>query len=227
MMVWANKAAYTAALAINNTLTVTGGGVTTTGIGLGKADRAYTPGINVFTTDMYVKPGFQFRVNQALNIRGEHFRAELGWNILAKHKECVSLACAWTQAPAFADASYLSGTALNNNRTIFNDAQTSAYNVVDSLTRVSPVSTPTTLNTIAAALLADTNYSYFAIGEDQINLDSASSAAVLSQTPYATIGYAWESDYQPQFSIGGSYEFSPNNQSLNQWLVWGKFEIAF
>jgi len=238
MMVYANKAAYTAAVAAANVITPSP--LTTGQTGTGKAVRAYTPGINVFTTDMHVKPGFQFRVNQALNIRGEHFRAELGWNVLSKHKECVSLACPWEAAPAFADSSYIGGVGLNNNRTIYNDAQTSCFNAVDSLTRVSATmsgpaggtapaypSTAASLVTIAAVDLADTSYDQFAIGEEQINFDSASSSAVFSQTPYATIGYAWESDYQPQFSVGGSYEFSPSNRSLNQWLVWGKFEIAF
>lgn len=237
MMVYENKAAYTAAVAAANA--VTPSPITTGLTGTSKAVRAYTPGINVFTTNMYVKPGFQLRVNQALNIRGEHFRAELGWNILAKHKECVSLSCAWDKAPAFADSSYIGGTALNNNRTIYNDAQTSAYNVVDSLNRTIgtgtagfpvleayPFTSPTAV-TIASLALDDSKYDQFAIGEEQINLDSASSAPVLTQTPYATVGYAWECDYQPQFSIGGSYEFNPNNSAINQWLVWGKFEIAF
>ncbi|MCX5923398.1 MAG: hypothetical protein NTU89_02410 [Candidatus Dependentiae bacterium] len=240
MMVWANKDAYTTALAAANVLspaTIAAQAAAVADLPAGNAIRTYTPGINVFTTDMYVKPGFQLRVNQALNIRGEHFRAELGWNILAKHKECVSLSCDWGAAPAFADSSYLGGVGLNNNRTIYNDAQTSCYNVVDSLTRVAVAQvavatpaftlTPTALMPINNLLLADTNYERFAIGEEQINLDSASSAPVLTQTPYATVGYAWECDYQPQFSIGGSYEFNPNNSAINQWLVWGKFEIAF
>ncbi len=219
MMVWENEDAYTAALVLANTITAP------TGPGL--ADRQYTPGINVFTTDFYIKPQFQGRLNQAVYFQGEHFRAELGWNVFARQTDCVQLACEWTQAPAFADSSYVSGIALNNNRTIYNDAQTAAYNVVDNLSRVTPVTTPTSLVTIAGNNLVATNYDDFAISSDEIDYNSVATPGVITNTPYLVLGYAFESDYKPQLSIGGSYEFTTSNRALNQWLVWGKFEIAF
>jgi hypothetical protein len=222
MMVWENKAAYTAALvAAQATIT----SATASGI----AQRGYTPGINVFTTDMYVKPRLQGRVNQALYLRGENFRAELGWNTFAKHKECVSLACdEWADAPAFAEPSYIGGVGLNNARTIYNDYQTMSYNVVDNLGRIGYTATPGSLVTIGFNNLADTNYDDFAITAAQINFDSASSSAVLTQTPYASLGYLFNCGCMTsEFSIGGSYEFSSGNSALNQWLVWGKYEIAF
>ncbi|MBP6892213.1 hypothetical protein KBB68_01390 [Candidatus Babeliales bacterium] len=219
MMVWENEDAYTAALVLANTITAP------TGPGL--ADRQYTPGINVFTTDFYIKPQFQGRLNQAVYFQGEHFRAELGWNVFARQTDCVQLACEWTQAPAFADSSYISGIALNNNRTIYNDSQTTAYNVVDNLSRVTPVTTPTSLVTIAGNNLVATNYSDFAISSDEINYESVATPGTITNTPYLVLGYAFESDYKPQLSVGGSYEFTTSNRSLNQWLVWGKFEIAF
>ncbi|MCX5923947.1 MAG: hypothetical protein NTZ68_00780 [Candidatus Dependentiae bacterium] len=227
MMVWENKAAYTAAVAAANAITAIAPVPATGSLFAGVAQRGYTPGINSFTADMSVKPRLQGRVNQALYIRGEHARLELGWNTFAKHKECVALACPWDNAPAFAESSYIGGVGLNNARTIYNDAQTMSYNVVDNLNRVFPITTPTALVTIGNNTLADTNYDDFAITEAQINLDSASSSATLTQTPYAVLGYAWESDFMPQFSIGGSYEFSSGNSALNQWLVFGKFEMAF
>lgn len=219
MMVWENEEAYTAALVLANTITAP--------TGPGQAVRTYTPGINVFTTDFYIKPQFQGRLNQAVYFQGEHFRAELGWNVFARQTDCVQLACDWTAAPAFADSSYIAGTALNNNRTIYNDSQTTAYNVVDSLTRVSPVTTPTSLTTIAGNALAATNYADFEITQDQIEYDSVATPGVITNTPYLTLGYAFESDYKPQISIGSSYEFTTSNRALNQWLVWGKFELAF
>ena len=287
MMVWKNKAAYTAAVAAINgsfdpsyldvtasTIAFadaaagtadgfgynTGAGATIPGawqytdadgaatpLPTAVANRTYTPGINVFTTEMNVNPGLQLRLNQALNIRGEHFRAELGWNMLSKQQERTSLAGAWKDAPAFADSSYLAGIGLNNNRTIYNDAQTTCFNAVDNLQRgvqetvdatcanpgtvsaAVPDETysPSSLTTLAAAVLADDNYSKFAITEDQINFNSSSSPSVFSNTPYATLGWAWDNEYLPQVSVGGSYEFTAGNSSLNQWLVWSKFEIAF
>lgn len=219
MMVWENEAAYTAAVALANTITAP--------TGPGQAVRTYTPGINVFTTDFYIKPQFQGRLNQAVYFQGEHFRAELGWNVFARQTDCVELACDWTAAPAFADSSYVGGIALNNNRTIYNDSQTTAYNVIDNLSRVTPITTPTSLVTIAGNNLVATLYDSFAITSDEIDYHSVATPGVITNTPYLTLGYAFESDYKPQVSIGGSYEFTTSNRALNQWLVWGKFELAF
>ncbi|MBP7854345.1 hypothetical protein KAZ82_00230, partial [Candidatus Babeliales bacterium] len=216
MMVYADEAAYSAAVDALNTLAEDSSG---------QAIRNYTPGINVFTTDFYIKPQFQGRINQAVYFQAEHFRAELGWNTFMRQKDCVQLACDWTTAPAFADSSYLGGIALNNNRTIYNDSQTTAYNVVSCANRTN--STPNAYVTTENVLLAATNYDDFAIGEELIDFDSVATSAAVTNTPYLLLGYAFSGDYHPQFSIGGSYEFTTSNRALNQWLVWGKFEIAF
>ena len=228
MMVWANKAAYTAAVAAANTIT-TGVSVGASGLATqsrGAAQRAYTPGINVFTTDFYVKPQFQGRINQAVSFQGEKFRAELGWTAFARQKDCVELACEWNDAPAFADASYVGGVGLNNNRTIYNDAQTASANVVDNLMRTSTVA-PAGLVTLTTNTLSDTNYADFAISSDEINYDSVATPGAITHTPYLSLGYAFESDWKPVVAIGASYEFTSSNRALNQWLVWGKFEIGF
>lgn len=218
MMVWADKAAYTAAVAAANTIS----GAPASGV----AYRAYTPGINVFTTDFYIKPQFQARLNSAVFFQGEHFRAELGWNTFARQKDCVQLACGWDEAPAFADSSYVGGVGLNNGRTIYNDSQTTSFNAVTNLQRVAPLA-PTNLVTIAFNDLVDAQYEDFAISASEINLDSVATPGAITNTPYLALGYAWESDYKPALSIGGSYEIASGNSALNQWLVWGKFEIAF
>jgi len=242
MMVWKNKEAYTTALAAANTITTSGASATAPGVvGTGTAQRTYTPGINVFTTDMYVRPQFQCRLNKALVVSGEKFRAELGWNVSARQKECLELASAWDNAPAFADSSYVGGVGLNNNRKIYNDSQTTAYNTVSSLTRTvwdqqDPVPNPMpAVNTAAPVFLAtlgdntlqDSGYDNFTIKEAQIDLNSAGTPASVTNTPYLVLGYAFDCDCKPQFSVGGSYEFSAGNAALNQWLVWGKFEVAF
>lgn len=218
MMVWENKEAYTAALGVVDPATGTPG-----------ADRNYTPGINVFTANMKVTPGFQIRLNQAVYFKADNFSAELGWNIFGRAQECVKFACSWDAAPAFADSSYLGGVGLNNNRTIYNDAQTTVANAVASLNNTNTAGhvynlAHTVLNTTTNQNL----YDQFVITEDQINLTSASTPAAVIQTPYAVLGYAWGcGDYKPIFSIGAQYEFTGNNRALNQWMVWGKFEFAF
>jgi hypothetical protein len=218
MMVWENEDAYTAAVALANTMGASGPGV---------AVRTYTPGINVFTTDFYIKPQFQGRLNQAVYFQGEHFRAELGWNVFARQTDCVQLACEWTQAPAFADSSYVAGIGLNNNRTIYNDSQTTVHNAIDTLSRVFPATTATSMVTISNDSLVATAYDDFAISSDEISYESVATPGTITNTPYLVLGYAFESDYKPQVSVGGSYEFTTSNRALNQWLVWGKFEIAF
>lgn len=217
MMVWANKEAYTAALAVAGDDTAPG------------ADRNYTPGINVFTANMKVTPGFQIRLNQAVYFKAENFSAELGWNIFGRAQECVKFACAWDAAPAFADSSYLGGVALNNSRTIYNDAQTMAVNATASFDTTNEEGLVYNLANTALNTTANQNlYDQFVITEDQINLSSAATPAALIQTPYAVLGYAYGcGDYKPVFSIGAQYEFTGNNRALNQWMVWGKFEFAF
>lgn len=220
MMVWASKDDYSSAVTAANTITAATG----TTLAYGNAARGYTPGINVFTTDFYVKPQFQGRLNSAVVMCGERFKAELGWNVHARTRECVELACAWEAKPAFADSSYVGGVGLNNNRTIFNDSQTTVANAVADLNRVDGT---TGLVTLGTDLLSDKAYDDFAITDADINYDSVSTPGSISHTPYLTLGYAFDYDWAPVVAVGASYEFTANNRSLNQWMVWGKFECAF
>ncbi len=220
MMVWANEEAYDAAIASVNANNV--------------PNRTYTPGINVFTTDFYVKPQFQGRINQAVYFQAEHFRAELGWNIFARQTDCIQLACEWTAAPAFADSSYVGGVGLNNSRTIYNDAQTMCANVIDSnvtggvlLRSNSGGTAQVTAANASLGSASAASYDDFAITDAQINYQSMATPGVITNTPYLTLGYAFSGDLKPEFSIGGSYEFTTSNRALNQWLLWGKFDLAF
>lgn len=236
MMVWANQDDYTTAIsALMAPLSLTPAQTML-------PQRGYTPGINVFTTDFYVKPQFQGRLNSAIVYSGERFQAEIGWNTFVRQKECVELACGWTQAPAFADSSYLGGVGLNNNRTIYNDSQTTVANAVDALNRgwtlaAMPLEAVTAQVAPAAVIAASTAannlaavsalYEDFAIGEELINLDSVSTPAAITQTPYLTVGYAFDYECVPTLAVGASYEFTSSNRALSQWMVWGKFECTF
>lgn len=221
MMVWKDQAAYEAALtdvANNN-----------------QPNRNYTPGINVFTHDMKVKPRFQSRINQAVYFNSECFRAELGWNVFARTKECVEFSCPWDSKPAFADASYATGVGLNNNRTIYNDAQLMSVN--QALVPNGDTPEGLSMNTSVGFLNGETNanalisgkanYEAFAITDKDVNLDSAATPASIVHTPYASLGYAWDSECKPAVSVGAQYEFSQGNTALQKWMVWGKFEFAF
>lgn len=223
MMVWENKDDYSVALDYVNANQYTQSNT------YGNANRHYSPGINVFTEDMKVTPRLQSRVNQAVYFRSECFRGELGWNMYARSKECVKFACDWDKAPAFADSSYIAGIGLNNNRTIYNDSQTTCFNATANLV-TSDNAGATVINLAGTDIASDDNkavYSQFAISEEQVNLDSAATPSSVTYTPYASLGYAWSSDCKPAVSVGGEYAFSLGNRALNKWMVWGKFEFAF
>lgn len=222
MMVWDSKESYEAAITAANATNVGG-------TSLGVANRNYTPGINVFTHDMKVKPRFQSRINQAVYFNSECFRAEMGWNVFARTKECVEFSCPWDKKPAFADSSSVGGMALNNNRTIYNDAQLMSVNATGS--SLSTLNANASIQTLAATDLnsaaSKNQYDSFAIEEKHVNLDSAATPASIVHTPYATVGYAWDSECKPALSLGAQYEFGQGNTALSKWMVWGKFEFAF
>lgn len=242
MMVWANKDAYSAAVSAFAAPFASNAS--------GLPQRGYEPGINVFTTDFYIKPQLQQTLNQAVFYMGEKFRAELGWNLHSRQKECVELSCGWDQQPAFADSSDIAGLGLNNNRKIYNDSQTTVVNGIDSLNRgftlanapmipVVPgigeaplvssfyyIGMPSTSSTNALEAIVN-NYDDFAITEADINFDSVATEAAISYTPYLSLGYAFDYSCKPVVSVGGSYEFTASNRAINQWMVWGKFEVAF
>lgn len=218
MMVWENEAAWTAAqdTIADNTFT---------------SIRAFTPGINVFTHDMKVKPRWISRVNQAVYFKSDCFRAELGWNVLARTKECVEFSCPWNTKPALASGNFTLGSGLNNARTIYNDATLSEVNPGVATVSIIPTDSVFLNSDIGAGVTPTTaseTYAKFALTEADVNLDSAATPSSLVHTPYLTLGYAWDSDYKPVISVGGSYEFSAgNNRAISQWMVWGKFELAF
>ncbi|MBI2345270.1 hypothetical protein HYV10_04355, partial [Candidatus Dependentiae bacterium] len=243
MMVWENKDAYEAAItALADTFAAEGSVASI-------PQRGYTPGINVFTTSFHVKPQLQNRINFATMYSGEKFRAEIGWNINTRQKECVELACGWDSRPAFADSSDIAGVGLNNNRRIYNDSQTTVVNGIDSLKRgftlanlpyedvvhghgtgTTPIERYTAMPSSTAAegvsaLVA--KYDAFAITEADINLDSVATDAIITHAPYLALGYAFDYECKPVLSLGAKYDFTTTNRGINQWMVWGKFEVAF
>lgn len=223
MMVWENEDAYVTAQ--NN--------IITTGTNENTANaRTFTPGINVFTHDMKVKPRFQGRTNHAFYMVGECFRGEMGWNVLARTKECVEFACPWDSKPALASANYAVGGGLNSQRTIYNDSTTTEVSVSPSNTIFSSLgafpdsdgfanSDQNYNSTFSAA------YAKHALTEDDVNLDSACTPCGIIHTPYLTLGWSWDSECKPVVSVGASYEFGASNTSVSQWMLWGKFEMSF
>lgn len=178
--------------------------------------RAYTPGINVFTQEMYVTPGSQARINEAVVLEHGSFKAEFGWNLMVRQAERVSLVNAWVDnAVAFVDASNNGTSLFNATRTIYNDSYQS---------------TPVVNGGLGGTPVADaslTQYNFASISSTDLNLDSAASPAAFTNTPYLALGYAFNEEKSSVFSIGASYEISATNGYINDWMLWGKFGFTF
>lgn len=172
--------------------------------------RAYTPGINVFTQEVNVTPQAQVRFNQALVLESGAFKGELGWNVLIRQDELVTLVNEWVDnAVVYADASNSLFSLYNANRTIYNDAYQS-----------SPVAATT-----ADASLA--RYNAASVQASDLNLNSAASWSTMVNTPYLVLGYGFGEEHSSVISIGGSYEFTASNDYINDWMLWGKFSFTF
>lgn len=70
---------------------------------------------------------------------------------------------------------------------------------------------------------------YAAVSNCDINIESASMPATISNTIYGSIGYRWERECPWFLAAGGSYEFSTSdlNVAPERWLLWGKFGVTF
>lgn len=176
--------------------------------------RDYSAGINFFTKDMNVTPGFQAKINQALVMQSDKCFVELGWNISAREAEKVSLTKSWSETIAFPEATYSplrDGLRLAaNNKSYKNDAL--------SVSQYDAVSSTGTWN------------SAFEITEKQIDLNSAATPQSVSHTPYASLHYTWgdaNSSRPGSIGVGGSYEFAQNNAKMNEWNIWGALSFNF
>jgi hypothetical protein len=181
---------------------------------LGK--NLFTPGINILTQDVKVTPGLVHNTNSAFVFSFRRFEGEVGYNFFAKRAECVKLACPWQEGPAI---KHFIGTGTTNPiRTI----QGSPY--LEQV--VSNLDAPPGL--ILIPVIID-NYETSVIKETDLDLESAATPCLLSNTLYAALGYRNDEREYPVFGTGGaSYTFSKNNNAvLRRWTLWGKVGFAF
>lgn len=164
-----------------------------------------TPGINVFTREVDVKPGISNTFNTAGVITGHHVHLEGGYNFYARSADSVSLDCKWQE-----------GVAL---KSYFGEGTTNPVRNISGDQLLEQISVP----------LAD--YDSSVIREDDLDLQSATHPCTLIQTLYATFAYNWEDFEHPIFvSIGGAYTFTRSDQAtqvLKKVTAWGKFGISF
>lgn len=182
------------------------------------AQNMSTPGINVFTQEVKVTPGLTHDINTAFIFNVRRFQGEVGYNFLAKRAEKVELDCPWR--PVAALKHFLGAGQTNPIRTISGSPY---YEQVVSSIPVPP-SGPVPLIPVPLA-----NYETVVIQEADIDLNTAATPAILTNTLYGTLGFNLTEREYPLFgNIGGSFTFSKNNDAVPQrWVLWAKAGLSF
>lgn len=178
-----------------------------------------TSGINQFTRKVQVEPRYSADSNSALIYRYCGLSVEAGYNLFIREAERICPATPWittdSSSAAIAAAacdqnhplaiqSILGDGALNQARTIGKnfDGADEPYNV--------------------------SNFANMQLQQNSADLDSAAHPAIISNTIYGGIGYEWDACTVPMFvALGGSYEFSRANTTLERWMAFGKFGLSF
>ncbi len=160
-----------------------------------------TPGINLFTQQVKVKPGFQRTINSALVYTACRLEAEVGYNLFVRESECVKLKCVFPEGAAL--------------KSLLGAGQTDGVQIIGD----------NYLNVNADALI---NYSQNIITAADLDLESASSPSQFLSTFYGALGYRMdEREYPMIFGLGGSYQWSRDNNGMNRWMIWGKAAVSF
>jgi hypothetical protein len=163
-----------------------------------------TPGINILTQCVDVRPGYSLNALSSFVLKQEcGFLLEVGYNVYAREKDCISLA----YTPAAAIKSELGCGATSVIRNI--SANPFFNNPCDDI--------------------PSTNYGPAIIQQTDIDVESAETPAGIASIIHGALGYEWKDRCNPlHVGIGGSYEFGSNDFGmLNRWVVWGKFGISF
>jgi hypothetical protein len=173
-----------------------------------------TPGINVFTQEVKVTPGLTHNVNTAFVFTCRRFQAEAGYNFLAKRAEKVELDCPWQ--PVVALKHFLGAGQTNPIRTINGNAYYEQ--------RVENMDNDLELIPVPLA-----KYETAEIQATDLDLNSASTPAILVNSLYGTLGFhLYEREYPLFGNVGGSFTFSKNNNAVpHRWVIWAKMGVSF
>ena len=168
-----------------------------------------TPGINIMTQCVCVKPRLSVTTNTSIIYTTCNFRGELGYNFFCRQSECLKLCC-WKEGPALkADI----GQGITNPLRTINEAN---REFEERTGGTADISEPLE------------RYDDSLIKASQIDLESATHPYFFSNTLYASLGGKWDCRETPLFlDLGGSYEWGCENVVLNRWTAWIKGGFSF
>jgi hypothetical protein len=177
-----------------------------------RAHNIATPGINILTQPVYVTPGFSGDMNCAFVYASQGFHGECGYNLFIKQAECVKLRCPWQSSSAIKYADGLGKT--NPVRTITGSKYFEQKINNENNTPLVPVSLD--------------NFESSIIHQEDLDLQSATTPALLAHTLYGALGYRFEDREHPLIVNGGmSYTFSQDNAVISKWMIWVKGGVSF
>jgi len=167
----------------------------------------YTPGINVFTKPLCIKPGFAHTFNTAFLLTCKNVQGEVGYNIFARNTECVRLACCWEEGPAL------------------KSIEGRGYTIDP---RVQTIDNAIVGHSDSRIVANVDHYNQNIITECDLDLESAAHPAMIIHTVYGSLGYRWDDRNYPCFiGTGFSYEFASDNAGVDRWVAWLKGGVSF
>ncbi|TET36291.1 hypothetical protein E3J61_00825 [Candidatus Dependentiae bacterium] len=170
-----------------------------------------TPGINILTLPLKVRPGFSHNMTTAAVLKMKNWILEGGYNLYCRQAECVELECPWCEGPAIKRDDGTNG--INDGRGNTNPVRdiTGNYRLENVTQNVALV-----------------NYKQNMIKSSDLDLLSATTPCTITSTIYGTVGYRWDDRDWPLFgNLGGSYEFSnSHNGVLERWTIWAKLGVS-
>lgn len=175
---------------------------------LDKRSTTTSPGINTFSKRVNVSHGSVRDLNSAYVFKRGGLQIEAGYHFFGRQSEQVRLAKDWEEGPALASI-------INQNDVFIGGSISKNLCTINEYLRIGNDS-------------VDGQEVYRTIKESDLDLESAAHPTVIAHTLYGTFSYHWKNCAHPKYiGLGGSYEFSSNNDALERWMLWARFGIYF
>lgn len=181
-----------------------------------------SPGINFFTKSVNVSHGAIGDFNLAGVYTMSHFQGELGYHCYARDKEDLSLATCWQAVPGLGAIWYSNNSFLTTSNTRVTRSSATINNYEIGMNDVKEFKATNT------STEQKDNDAFKAIARDQLDLESAAHPAIIVNTLYMSLGYAWyDATYPVLINLAGAYEFGRGNAVMDRWKLWGKLGVSF